>query len=303
MQSVAIKAYMHKRSRVINVSPQYSDSGEEHSTNYGSDPLVYSLKALRNNGFKGSSRDAMNKLTGSWNRYKSEHMPTDKNDAWYNKSLSELVASPGGSKWLMDHNPIDVWKWGEELKGPHTAYVLNPTDTINDIKAQTARYIYPVSTAVNAMGHRQYIKGMSAKDIGSEVRDKLTTASTPSSGPNWFDRFTMAITGAPFGMYEGVVANNRQVDMASVKNRLWNLFKKNPLDTAGGFFEGATGLNRKWLWGGLGGLGALGALGIGAYLMRNRQQPVQYTQLPQYPMGSWQQNALNSYIRQPYMGQ
>ena len=103
----------------------------------------------------------------------------------------------------------------------------------------------------------------------------------------------MGLTGSPVGMSEGMSAYNKQIGTQAGKSRLWELTKKDPIGTAGGFFEGATGLNRKWLWGGL---GTLGALGLGAYFLRNRQQP-QQVQQPQYPVGSWQQNPYNSYSR------
>lgn len=250
MQSVAIKAYMHKQSMVL--TPGQTASAPD---------LITPVKRFFTKPF-----------------------------------------SPGWDKWMMDNSWVNPWRWGDNNKGEHTAFTMRPEDDINTAKARAARYIFPVSTYTANALTTEYVDRMSAKDLGSRLRASLS-APKKDSKPSWFDRLTMAVTGSPVGMSEGLSAYTNSVGSAAGKNRLWNLFKKNPLDTAGGFFEGATGLNRKWLWGGLGGLGALGALGIGAYLMRNRQQPVQYTQLPQYPMGSWQQNALNSYIRQPYMGQ
>jgi len=215
--------------------------------------------------------------------------------------------SAGWDKWMMDHQGIlrlaNPTGWGlsalHYITNPSgTAYNLKPEDTMEDTDAKITRYTHPLLSFATDLGTRTWANRYSAKDLGGAFTDSFKQNNT-KQGPGWFDGLYMGATESPVGLMQGLNARMNTVGTRTAKNRLWELTKKDPIGTAGGFFEGATGLNRKWLWGGL---GTLGALGLGAYFLRNRQQP-QQVQQPQYPVGSWQQNPYNSYSRQSYGAQ
>jgi len=210
--------------------------------------------------------------------------------------------SAGWDKWMMDHAQYigSGGPFGLALKAVtgvttpsgSTAYSLRPEDSMETTDAKITRYTHPLLSYATDLGTRTWANRYSAKDLGGAFTDSFKQNNT-KQGPGWFDRLYMGATGSPVGLMQGLNARMNTVGTRTAKNRLWELTKKDPIGTAGGFFEGATGLNRKWLWGGL---GTLGALGLGAYFLRNRQQP-QQVQQPQYPVGSWQQNPYNSYSR------